>query len=122
VLPFFLSLSFSNPFSNLPSLVSRVLACSWVCRERSVLQMRGCVRGVGFSWGSSHFVLTCGSHFHKWQTIHFPLTTDVLWFIGWSDRMESLVNLSSLLSWSSSYVSVCWWPRYHTWVYSLRLS
>jgi hypothetical protein len=28
VLPFFLSLSFSNPFSNLPSLVSRVLACS----------------------------------------------------------------------------------------------
>ena len=75
----------------LPSLVSRVLACSWVSRERgSVLQMRGWVRESSFSWELSHFMLTCGSYSLKWQTTHFPLSAAVLWFTGWSDRASGL--------------------------------
>jgi hypothetical protein len=83
-----------------PSLASRVLACSWVSRERSLLQMTGWVREVLLQLRLIQFVLTGGSYSLKWQTTHFSLSVAILCFTGWSGRASELSGISlSLLNW-----------------------
>ena len=119
-LPYFLQ----SLLQSLPSLALRVLACSWVGREREwILQMGGWVWECGFSWGLSHFVLICGSYFHKWQTTHFPLFAADLRFIRYSNRSSGLSgNLLSLLNWFNYQVGWQWRLSYCVLMWSLMLS
>jgi len=78
----------------LPSLASRVLACSRVSGERECVANERMSERVALAEKYLFpFVLTCGSHPLKWRTTHFPLTVAALCWRSLTSFINRQYNL-----------------------------
>ena len=99
----------SSPFlqsllQSIPSLALRVLACSWVSRESESCKWEDQWESVTSAEKYlSHFMLTCGSYFHKWQTTHFPLLL-LIWYLSDTPVDQADCPITCCLCWIDSTI------------------